>query len=98
MTKKRILHLHLKRTWWQQIRDGIKTTELRRVTDYWRRRLVGQVYDEIHLHCGYPKKGDTSRTLRRYWRGHFTVTVKHEEFGGEPTEVFCIDVSKEVGA
>lgn len=88
-----VLRLNLKRKWWEQIRDGEKTTELRRVTDFWRKRLVGRDYDEIHLCLGYPKKGDDSRVLKRKWKGHFVATIKHEEFGVDPVDVFCIDVA-----
>ena len=88
----KILRLNLKRKWWEQIRDGVKTTELRLANDYWRKRLVGRVYDEIHLCLGYPKKGDDSRVLKRKWRSIAMETVLHEEFGDEPVEVFVIEV------
>jgi len=88
----RILRLNLKRKWWEQIRDGGKTVELRLAKNYWRKRLIGREYDEIHLCLGYPKRGDESRTLRRKWRMVAKETVLHEEFGPEPVAVFCIDV------
>jgi len=88
----RILRLNLKRKWWEQIRDGVKTVELRLATDFWRKRLIGKHYDEIHLCLGYPKRDDESRTLRRKWRGVAKETVLHEEFGNSPVEVFAIDV------
>ena len=91
-----ILRLNLKRKWWEQIRDGEKTTELRKVTEYWRKRLVGRYYDEIHLCLGYPRRGDDSKILKRKWKGHFVATVKHEEFGPEPVDVFCINVAAPV--
>jgi len=87
-----ILRLNLKRKWWEQIRDGEKTVELRLATEYWRKRLIGREYDEINLCLGYPKRGDESRTLRRKWRMVTKEMVLHEEFGSEPVEVFCIDV------
>jgi len=88
----RILRLNLKRKWWEQIRDEEKTVEFRTATEYWRKRLIGREYDEIHLCLGYPKREDESRTLRRKWRLVTKETIIHEEFGPEPTEVFCIDV------
>lgn len=88
----RILRLNLKRKWWEQIRDGEKTVELRLATEYWRKRLIGREYDEIHLCLGYPKRGDEIRTLRRKWRMVAKERVLHEEFGPEPVDVFCIDV------
>ena len=91
-----ILRLNLKRKWWEQIRDGEKTVEFRLATYYWRKRLIGRQYDEIHLCLGYPKRGDESRVLRRKWRMVAKETLLHEEFGPEPVEVFCIDVGCKV--
>jgi len=90
----RILTLRLKAKWWNQIKDGTKTVELRLATEYWRKRLFGKTYDEIHLWLGYPKATDTSKLLRRKWRLVALETVRHEEFGPEPVEVICIDVGQ----
>jgi len=90
---KRILTLRMKGKYWDQIKDGTKTTELRLRTDYWRKRLIGREYDEIHLWRGYPPKSDTSKLLVRKWRLVSVATVLHEEFGPEPVDVFCIDVA-----
>lgn len=92
----RILRLNLKRKWWEQIRDGVKTVELRRCTDFWRKRLIGREYDEIHLCLGYPKKGDESRTLKRRWRCVARETIVHEEFGYDPVDVYVIDVAETI--
>jgi len=89
------LVLHLKRKQWEQIRDGIKVYEYRRATDYWKKRLVGREYDEVHLLLGYPKRGDTSRLLRRRWNGVATgVHVLCEELGDKFVRVFGINVSE----
>lgn len=88
------LVLHLKKKWWEKIRSGEKTVELRRATDYWRKRLVGREYDEIHLCLGYPKSGDSSKILKRKWSMVAKENVLHEEFGDSPVDVFVIDVSK----
>lgn len=93
MAKKNLI-LHLKRKWWEQIRDGTKTVELRIANDYWRKRLVGREYDEIHLWLGYPKKSDKSKLLKRKWRCIAKETVVHEEFGNNPVDVFVIDVGE----
>ena len=90
----KILRLNLKRKWWDQIKAGTKTVELRLATDYWRKRLVGRCYDEIHLCLGYPRTGDEARTLRRKWRCIAKETIVSEEFGPDPVEVFVIDVAK----
>jgi len=94
---KRILHLHLKYKWYDQIASGKKPDEMRLATDKWSKRLVGQCYDEVCLYRGYPKKCnyEGNRMFRKFG-GVTKKTVKHEEFGSEPVEVFVIDVSQEV--
>ena len=93
---KKILHLHLKKKYFDDIKSGKKTWEFRRVTPRWRKMLVGRYYDEIWLYCGYPKVSDTERILKRQWRLIAKEIILHEEFGDKPVEVFCIDVSKSV--
>ncbi|EAQ5647929.1 ASCH domain-containing protein, partial [Salmonella enterica] len=53
--KKRILHLPVKKIYFDQIKSGEKPDEYRLVTDYWIKRLEGREYDEVHVKCGYPK-------------------------------------------
>ena len=92
----KILHLNLKKKWFDKVKSGEKTVELRIANDYWRKRLIGRYYDEIHLKCGYPKKTDTERILKRKWSLVAKETILHEEFGTEPIEVFVIDISKQL--
>lgn len=91
--KQRVLTLNLKSKWWHQIHNGEKNVELRRATEYWRKRLVGRTYDEIHLLLGYPQKGDESKLLRRKYTHWTFASVLHEEFGPKLVDVFVIDVS-----
>jgi len=90
----RILHLHLKKKYFDQIASGEKTLEFRRATDYWRKRLIGRSYDEVWLYLGYPKRGDESKIIKRRWSLVAKETILHEEFGDEPVEVFCISILK----
>ncbi len=92
----KILHLHLKAKWFNQIADGRKTEEYRLANAHWRKRLEGRAYDEVWLYNGYPKRGDDSRVLRRKWAGCVLRAMQHEEFGAEPVVVFAIDVAREV--
>jgi hypothetical protein len=55
--KKRILHLPVKKIYFDQIKSGKKLDEYRLVTEYWKKRLEGRDYDEVHVKCGYPKTG-----------------------------------------
>lgn len=92
----RILRLHLKGKWWEQIASGEKSHEYREATPYWAKRLANQTYDEVHLLRGYPKHGDETKILRRRWGGAELRTIEHEEFGWKPLIVFAIDVAESV--
>ncbi|KKL96445.1 hypothetical protein LCGC14_1844380 [marine sediment metagenome] len=48
-----ILHLTLKRKWFDLIASGAKTEEYRECKTYWVKRLRGRVYDEVHFRNGY---------------------------------------------
>lgn len=93
----RILTLHLKARYWNQIKAGAKEREFRLFSDYWRTRLIGKCFDEIHLIAGYPSKEDTpEKTIRCKWAGYEITNLQHEEFGEKPVRVFAIDVSERV--
>jgi hypothetical protein len=87
----RILTLHLKTQYFQDIKSGSKLEEFRLCTSYWEKRL-SKSYDEIHLKLGYPKRDDAERTIIKAWRGCKRQFITHEHFGSEPVEVFAIDV------
>lgn len=40
----RTIHIHLKRKWYEAIRDGVKTTEVRSFNQYWRSRLKNSTH------------------------------------------------------
>ena len=50
----RILHLTLKKKWFDMIRDGVKKEEYREMKPYWHKRLAKQ-YDAITFRNGYAK-------------------------------------------
>jgi len=88
----KILHLHVKKKYFDQIKSGKKKIEYRRATPYWKKRLViGTEYDLIMVYCGYPRKGDSSKTLLYRYQGYYHESnFVHEEFGEKPVNVFCI--------
>ena len=88
---KKILHLNLKKKWFDQVKSGEKTEELRLIKPYWEQRLHGRTYDEIHIRNGYEKGGEI---LRFRWNGYTTKMITHEEFGAEAVPVFVIDLSE----
>ena len=59
LTTGRILHLTLKRKWFEMIAKGIKTEEYREIKPYWTKRfknfLVEQPFDYIIFKNGYAK-------------------------------------------
>lgn len=64
-----LLHLNLKGEYFDQIASGDKTEEYRLCNEHWMKRLLWREYEGIVLKKGYPKRGDTTRTLERIWRG-----------------------------
>jgi hypothetical protein len=53
--KPRVLHLTLKKKWFDMIADGIKDEEYREIKDYWVNRLENKGYDVIQFKNGYSK-------------------------------------------
>lgn len=51
----KILHLALKKRWFDLIRVGRKKNEYRELKDYWTKRLVGKDYTHILFTNGYGK-------------------------------------------
>jgi hypothetical protein len=68
----RILHLTLKKKWFDLIRLGKKTTEYREIKPYWSTRLLNQEFDEVHFRNGYNPK---SPFMRVEWK-----KLEKEEF------------------
>ena len=56
MKNSRILHLNLHREFFDLIERGLKKTEYRECTPYWRKRLEGRDYDMIRFRNGYATK------------------------------------------
>ena len=50
---RRVLHLTLKRLWFDMIASGQKREEYREIKPYWSRRLPGQDYDAVQFRNGY---------------------------------------------
>lgn len=55
------LCLTLHRKFFAAIVAGTKKTEYREDKDYWRRRLMGRTYEEIHFRNGYATKAPFMR-------------------------------------
>lgn len=87
------LHLNLKAEYFDQIAAKSKMHEFRLCTPFWEKRLAGKTFDRIEVKKGYPKRGDSDRTLARPWRGVEIQTIVHPHFGDQPVLVFAIRVN-----
>ena len=87
----KILHLHVKKKYFDDVANGKKEEEYRSDNDYWKKKL-NQDYDLIKYHCGYPKKTDKSRTMVFHWNNSFKKFITHELFG-EKVIVNCIPLN-----
>jgi len=86
--KERILHLHVRKEYWYQVKNGEKNKEYRLIKPYWITRLK-KSYNLIHYHLGYTKKVIVFRYV-----GYIKMVIKHKEFGDKPVNVFAIDLTK----
>jgi len=69
-----ILHLVLKKKWFDRIAAGLKPAEFREFTPYWRARLmrdgaIRQDFTEVHFRNGY----STKAPFMRWTMGSITV-------------------------
>lgn len=60
----KILHLTLKKKWFDMIASGEKKEEYRDIKDYWKIRLIGKSYDAILFSNGY--RSDRPQVLIEY--------------------------------
>jgi hypothetical protein len=84
----KILHIHVKEKYWQQVKDKLKNKEYRLIKPYWIKRLKKD-YDLICYWCAY-----TPKKLIFKYNGYVRTVIKHEEFGDKPVNVFAIDLTK----
>ena len=88
----KVLHIHVKKKYWNLVKQGVKEEEYRLIKPYWTTRLVGKVYTLIYYYCGYTKK---KRVFR--YDGYKIKTILHLEFGDKPIKVYAISLRKGIG-
>lgn len=59
MNERRVLHLTLKREYFDQIAKGKKRNEFREYKPYWKSRLEGREYDQVLFRNGYSADSPT---------------------------------------
>lgn len=88
------LVLNLKREYFDEIRDGVKAYEYRKVTAYWKKRIEGREYDCLVIRMGYPKAGDKEKELRFPYCGYEVQQIVHPHFGDTPVDVYAIKICR----
>ena len=98
MNKKKVLHLILKRRWYEMIESGEKTEEYRDINHYWTKRICGTdvlrdavttEYTHVIFHYGY-----SNRTME-FWIESVTTGRGNPEWGApEDKDVFIIRLKK----
>lgn len=86
------LHLNVKAEYFDAHCAGEKDYEYRLNNEYWRKRLIGKSYKNIHYKSGYPKRGDQSKIKIIKYTGCKIETRTHPHFGPDPVEVFAISL------
>ena len=86
----KILHLNVKKEYFDEFVNGKKSFEYRLVNRYWINRLLKVNYDFIHYKCGYPKNDDVSKIRVIPYRGYEIQKIKHKHFGDQFVKVFSI--------
>ena len=67
----KILHLTLKKKWFDMIASGEKKQEYREIKPYWSKRLIDKKYDVILFRNGYHKDAPKLLIpLTRIWIGY----------------------------
>ena len=87
----KILHLHLKFEYFDDIAAGNKPEEFR-LAKTWKHKLDNNQYTHIRLYRGY-EKASPSTVITKPYKGYKLKTIVHPHFGNEPTEVCAIDVT-----
>lgn len=82
----KILHLNLKKEYYDQIVAGIKTTEYRELKNYWTKRLVNKNYDLICFKNGYSKNAPK---FHIQYKG-YTIEKRNFEITQKSTLVYAI--------
>jgi len=91
----RILHLTLKKKWFDMIAFGVKKEEYREMKPYWHKRLLNKGYDVIRFRNGYAKD---SPTLTVEYKGLESSLGIIEWGAPEKTPVYILKLGRILGA
>lgn len=88
----RILRLHVKKEYFQDISNGLKKEEYRLFNSYWKKRLLNKGFDEVHILLGYPGVNDLEKVLKFPYYGFEVKEIVHKHFGEKEVKVFSINL------
>lgn len=92
----KVLELHVKKKYFDQILSGEKTEEYRLMKSYWVKRLNGKIFDVVLITLGYPSKEQLcpENCIGFPFNGITTKVIQHDEFGKNPVGVYAIKLQK----
>ena len=87
----KILHLTLKKQWFDLIASGLKDEEYRELKQYWHARLQNKHYDAIEFRNGYQKNAPTMTVELKI----ITIGLGNPSWGAPETEeVYILKLGK----
>lgn len=100
----RVLHLPLKKVWFDMIKSGVKKEEYREIKDFYIKRFCSgcyrvscvdcydckiKKYDKVVFTLGYPNGDDSERRLE-FNNPSIRVGEGKPEWGAEPGEIYYV--------
>lgn len=84
-----ILHMTIKRQYFDEIKAGVKKKEYREVKPFWDKKLKGKKYTHILFQNGY--RSDSPRIMVEY-KGYNVEEITHPFFNNITLNVYAIDL------
>lgn len=84
----KVLHLTLKKRWFDMIVSGEKKEEYREIKPYWQKRLLSKSYDVVKFRNGYKKDSPTAT----FYIGSICQSLGIVEWGAPESEIVFIIV------
>lgn len=99
--EKKVLHLPLKKEWYDLIDKGIKKEEYRLMNKYWTSRIctksengeyecTKEKFNYVEFTLGYPKKDDKSKRMRFEIDKIFSNKGGIKEWGADLDEIYFV--------
>lgn len=103
----KILHLPLKKEWYEMIESGVKTEEYREIKSYWNKRLTGIEHLLFSFRYGYRSANENGYTHVKFSYGYTKRTMVFEinditigrgrtEWGAPDNDVFIIKLGRRI--